>query len=275
MQAAARSAFLLPLLLALPFTAVGVERTGSGADLVAVEYEGTITEVFEAPPQYVVGDRIKGRLFVDRRLAQPRSDSSPNRVTYISFDPAFVGDFWPSSGDGFDRVDVSDEQSIPGIERPIDGFSVEDWSVSEGGSLDGRPRVHPQRSALRLSRRYRSRPELRAHVCRRRRAERGPERRIQVRQPWPVRVRIVRPRSAHGEAGPLLSPLTGARATAQGTTVTVAVSTLPRFLISTSALPTPMPVTRPVLLPTLNTSSFDDLHTVADSSVISCEQPSG
>jgi len=137
MQASARSLLLLPLLLVLPFTAAGVERARAGADLVAVEYEGTITEVFEAPPQYVVGDRIKGRLFVDRRLAQPRSDSSPNRVTYISFDPAFVGDFWPSSGDGFDRVDVSDEQSIPGIERPIDGFSVEDWSVSEGGSLDG------------------------------------------------------------------------------------------------------------------------------------------
>src|SRR6185436_9116896 len=95
------------------------------------------TEVFEAPPQYVVGDRIKGRLFVDRRLAQPRSDSSPNRVTYISFDPAFVGDFWPSSGDGFDRVDVSDEQSIPGIERPIDGSRVFTLSARLYDFLDG------------------------------------------------------------------------------------------------------------------------------------------
>ena len=134
---AARSVLLLPLFLALPFTAAGVERVSGGADLVVVDYEGTISEVFEAPPQYVVGDRIKGRLSIDRQLAQRRSDSSPNQAAYTSFNPAFVSGFWPSSGDGFDRVGLSDEQSIPGIERPIDGFSVEDWSVSEGGSLDG------------------------------------------------------------------------------------------------------------------------------------------
>jgi hypothetical protein len=137
MQAAARSVFLLPLLLALPFTAAGVERVSGGPDLVVVDYEGTISEVFEAPPQYVVGDRIKGRLLIDRQLAQRRSDSNPNQAAYTSFDPTFVSGFWPSRGDGFDRVDLSDEQSIQGIERPIDGFSVEDWSVSEGGSLDG------------------------------------------------------------------------------------------------------------------------------------------
>jgi len=134
---AAQSAFLLPLLLVLPLTAAGVERVGRGADLVVVDYEGTISDVFEAPPQYVVGDRIKGRLFIDRQLGQSRSDGGPNQVAYASFNPAFVSGFWPSSGDGFDGVDLSDEQSIPGIERPIDGFSVEDWSVPQGGSLDG------------------------------------------------------------------------------------------------------------------------------------------
>ena len=52
MQAAARSTLLVPLLLALPFTAAGVERTRAGADLVVVEYEGTISEVFDASEPY-------------------------------------------------------------------------------------------------------------------------------------------------------------------------------------------------------------------------------
>jgi len=136
MQAAARSAFLLPLLLALPFTAVGVERTGSGADLVAVEYEGTITEVFEAPAQYVVGDRIKGRLLVDRRLAQLRSDSSPNQATYTSSSPDFVTGFWRRGGDGFDRVSLGKNLSVVGADKPFDSFSVEDWLVIPNASLD-------------------------------------------------------------------------------------------------------------------------------------------
>jgi hypothetical protein len=135
MQAAARSVLLLPLLLALPVTAAATERVGAGADLVVVEYEGTITEVFEAPAQYVAGDRIKGRLLIDRQLAQLRLDS-PGSATYVSDDPEFVTGFWRRGGDGFDRVFVGDQLSIQGIDKPIDVFSAEDWLVSQNASLD-------------------------------------------------------------------------------------------------------------------------------------------
>ena len=129
MQAAARPLLLLPLLLTVPFCA-------SGADLITLEYEGTITEVLDAPPQYVVGDRIAGRLLIDRQLARARVDS-PGAVTYESDNPDFVRGFWRPGGDGFDRVFFGDERSITGIDKTIDVFSAEDWLVSQNGSLDG------------------------------------------------------------------------------------------------------------------------------------------
>jgi hypothetical protein len=136
MQAAARLVFLLPVLLALPFTAAGVERVSGGADLVVVDYEGTISEVFEAPPQYVVGDRIKGRLLIDRQLAQLRSDSSPNQAAYTSGSPDFVTGFWRRGGDGFDEVSLGKDVSVEGADKPFDYFSVEDWIVIPNASLD-------------------------------------------------------------------------------------------------------------------------------------------
>ena len=131
MQAAARPALLLPLVLfAAPAAA------GGDDDLISVEYAGTITEVLDAPAQYHVGDRNSGRLLIDPQLSRTRTET-PGQTTYVATDPAFVSGFWNSSGDAFDRVFVGNEVARAGTDKAVDIFSVEDWFVVQNGSLDG------------------------------------------------------------------------------------------------------------------------------------------
>jgi hypothetical protein len=130
---AARPALLLPLLLTSPFTSHAVPIPGTA---ILVEYEGTISEVSEAPPEYVVGDRIAGRLYIDRRFGH-FGTIGLDEASYGSNSPAFVRGFWPSTGDGFDNVFIANEISRPGAATPIDVFSVEDFFVVPNGSLDG------------------------------------------------------------------------------------------------------------------------------------------
>lgn len=121
---------VLFLLFALPFT------TAYAVPLI-VDYEGTISEVSDAPPEYVVGNRIAGRLLIDPSVPWYISDPSPNGASYFSDDPSFVSGFWPSSGDGFDRVFVGDEIVRDGGNGPIDVFGVADWLVGTNASQDG------------------------------------------------------------------------------------------------------------------------------------------
>jgi hypothetical protein len=128
---AARPVFLLvSLVVGLPFT------SAADTDPLVVEYEGTILEVSEAPPEFVVGNRISGRLLIDRLLADG-TDLTLNHATYRSSNPAFVSGFWPSAGDGFDEVSIAKDVSRQGDSGLIDLFSAEDFFVVQNGSLDG------------------------------------------------------------------------------------------------------------------------------------------
>ena len=136
MRVAARPILLRPLLLAPPFTATYAGPIPSPSTSIVVEYAGTISAVSEPPPgsAYAVGDRISGRLVVDRTLAG--GEIGLNEATYRASSPAFVSGFWPSSGDPFDRVSIGNEVIREGVSRPIDIFGVDDWLVGEGGSQD-------------------------------------------------------------------------------------------------------------------------------------------
>jgi hypothetical protein len=128
----ARPVLLVPLLLTLPFTIHAVPIPGTA---ILVEYEGRITQVSEAP-DYAVGDAIAGRLFIDPGVGTFGTIGA-DEATYGSDNTQFVTGFWPTFGDGFDRVFIGNEVSRPGSTRPIDVFTVEDWFVATNGSLDG------------------------------------------------------------------------------------------------------------------------------------------
>jgi hypothetical protein len=127
-----RPILLVPLLLTLPFAAYAVPIPGTA---ILVEYEGRVTDV-RAAPDYAVGDPISGRLFIDQGLGS-FGTIGPNEATYGSDHTEFVTGFWPTFGDGFDRVFIGNEVSRPGSTRPIDVFIVEDWFVSRHATLDG------------------------------------------------------------------------------------------------------------------------------------------
>jgi hypothetical protein len=133
MQAALRPVLFLPL--ALPFTAAATEPTET--EPLVVEYSGSIFEVSEAPPEYIVGHSISGRLLIDRSVSHPDLDPTPSAAFYRSDDENFVGDFWGRHGDGFDVVSITDEGSVFGISKPMDFLTIEDWFVTENASLDG------------------------------------------------------------------------------------------------------------------------------------------
>ena len=121
---------LSSVVLAMPFT------SAAGTDPLVVEYEGTIREVSEAPPEFVVGNRIAGRLLIDQLLVD-RTDLTLSSATYESTSPAFVSGFWRSAGDGFDEVSISKDIAREGDSGLIDFFSAEDFFVVQNGSLDG------------------------------------------------------------------------------------------------------------------------------------------
>ena len=126
-----RPVLLVSLLLPLPFAAHAVPIPGT---VILVEYEGTVTEVRDRP-EYTVGDRIAGRLFIDRRSGF-FGRVGPDESTYESASPAFVSGFWPSTGDGFDSVSLFNEVSLPGGSGPFDRFSIEDLLVGHLAPLD-------------------------------------------------------------------------------------------------------------------------------------------
>ncbi len=138
-----RPTVLLPVLLTLPFTAYAdglVDPLPADEPVpensLVIDYEGTIFEVSDAPPEYAVGDRIAGRLLVD--LSVPvHSRSSPTSRIYESISTDFVRGFWISGGDGEDSVFIANEQVRQGDDRPVDTFSVEDEFITTGGSGDG------------------------------------------------------------------------------------------------------------------------------------------
>jgi hypothetical protein len=139
----ARPTILLPVLLTLPFTAYAdglIDPLPADEPIpensLVIDYEGTIFEVSDAPPEYAVGDRIAGRLLVD--LSVPvHSRSSPTSRTYESISTDFVRGFWISGGDGEDSVSIANEQVRLGDDRPVDTFSVRDEYIVTNGSGDG------------------------------------------------------------------------------------------------------------------------------------------
>jgi hypothetical protein len=137
----ARPTVLLPILLTLPFTAYA-DGSPLPADepipenTLVVDYEGTIFEVSDAPPEYAVGDRIAGRLLVD--LSVPvHSRSAPSSRTYESISTNFVRGFWMPGRDGEDSVTIANEQVRQGDDRAVDTFSVRDQFIITNGSGDG------------------------------------------------------------------------------------------------------------------------------------------
>lgn len=129
MQAAQRVLFPCAFLAWPPIAAYAVP--------IVVEYEGQISETRDAPPEYVVGDRISGRLLIDPSADVYVLDATASRATYRSdLSPSFVSGFWPSTGDGFDEVFMGNEILRQGDTGPIDIFSVEDWLVTPNGPLD-------------------------------------------------------------------------------------------------------------------------------------------
>jgi hypothetical protein len=110
---------------------------GLRAEPIVVDYDGTITEVVDAPDGYAVGDHISGRLLIDPSVGFTDIDPTPNQAQYRSSSPAFVSGFFPSFGTPADEVDVGDEVvGIAGIDGPIDSFGVQDWRVPDSGSFD-------------------------------------------------------------------------------------------------------------------------------------------
>lgn len=110
---------------------------GLRAEPIVVDYDGTITEVVDAPDGYAVGDHISGRLLIDPSVGFTDIDPTPNQAQYRSSSPAFVSGFFPSFGTPADEVDIgNDVVGIPGIDGPIDSFGVQDWFVPDSGSFD-------------------------------------------------------------------------------------------------------------------------------------------
>lgn len=142
----ARPALLLPLCLTLPVATAAADSPVVEPDPLVVEYEGRITEVSEdpaAPAEYVVGNSISGRLFIDRSVPRRAIDFGVDEVSYRSdAHPSFVSGFWPSVGDGFDRVSMANDIERPGIQGLLDRFSVEDWLVGRNASLDSAQVFH-------------------------------------------------------------------------------------------------------------------------------------
>jgi len=130
----ARPGLALPLVLSLPFAADAVP--------LVIDYEGTISEVSDAPSEYIVGDRIAGRLLIDPSVSWYIPEPAPDRANYYSDDPDFVRGFWRPGGDGFDRVSIANEIMRTGADRPVDIFSVQDIYVTQGGSGDGAQRFN-------------------------------------------------------------------------------------------------------------------------------------
>jgi hypothetical protein len=127
---AARPALLLAL--TLPFTAHAIPIAGNR---VVIEYEGTITQVQDRP-EYTVGDRIAGRLFIDLGIEHFRqTNGSPIGTIYESGSPAFVSGFRRSLGDGFDTVALANDVSRPGSGM-FDHFGIEDLLVGHLAPLD-------------------------------------------------------------------------------------------------------------------------------------------
>ena len=105
-------------------------------DFLRVRYEGTVSSVSDALPEYSVGDRLSGTLLVDLRRAPPDAEADPGRGVYVNFpsvgDSRFVTGYAPSRGFSADSVLVTN--------GPTDRFIVEDSQFGLAALADGRAR---------------------------------------------------------------------------------------------------------------------------------------
>ena len=137
---------ILLVLFALPFSAVRAEP-------IIAEFEGTIDSVFN-DPEYAVGDRITGRLFIDTQLAGP--DRSPplntgrwgdngtevwqNFVT--GFATGFAGSDDPT-GLGTDEASITNNALLNGRHTDLDVYHVShDVYYARASFLTVAARIH-------------------------------------------------------------------------------------------------------------------------------------
>jgi hypothetical protein len=108
-------------------------------DFLQIRYEGTVSSVSDAFPEYSVGDRLSGTLLVDLRRAPPDSKEDPRWGAYVNFpsvgDSSFVTGYAPSRGFSADTVLVTN-----GLNGPTDTFTVEDSQFGLDALADGRAR---------------------------------------------------------------------------------------------------------------------------------------
>ena len=108
-------------------------------DFLRVRYEGTVSSVSEAFPEYSVGDRLSGTLLVDLRRAPPDAEEDPRWGAYVNFpsvgDSRFVTGYAASRGFSADSVLV-----MNGLDGPTDRFIVEDSQFGLDALADGRAR---------------------------------------------------------------------------------------------------------------------------------------
>jgi hypothetical protein len=105
-------------------------------DFLRVRYEGTVSSVSDAFPEYSVGDRLSGTLLVDLRRAPADAEADPRWGAYVNFpsvgDSRFVTGYAPSRGFSADTVLVTN-----GLNGPTDTFTVEDSQFGLSDLGDG------------------------------------------------------------------------------------------------------------------------------------------
>jgi hypothetical protein len=123
------------------------------AEPIVAEFEGTITCVFR-DPDYAVGDRITGRLFVYPELAGPDNAPSPNAGRWGDNGNEYWPNFVTGSATGYpgsvdpigletDYAAVTNDAVVNGRTTELDVYHVSnDVSWGRGSFLDVTARIH-------------------------------------------------------------------------------------------------------------------------------------